>query len=176
MDIRDSEDEETGMDKIMKYMKALAAIIVMVLLDQLTKYMAVRFLKPLPEGITLLPGVFRLLYLENRGSAFGLLQGQFVFFTVFTVIILIGIVFFFRRLQNHSRMFPLRVVLIMIAAGAVGNFIDRLSHHYVVDFLYFELIDFPIFNVADIYVTLSAGLLILLILFYYKEEDLQEIF
>ena len=160
----------------MKYLKAIAAVAVMVLLDQLIKYLAVRYLKPLPDGIPLIPGVFRLLYLENRGSAFGLLQGQFVFFTIFTIVILIGIVFFFRRLQNRSRMFPLRVVLIMIAAGAIGNFIDRLSHHYVVDFLYFELIDFPIFNVADIYVTLSAGILILLILFYYKEEDLQGIF
>ena len=159
----------------MKYVKALAAIVVMVLVDQLTKGLAVRYLKPLPEGIILIPGIFRLLYLENRGSAFGLLQGQFVFFTIFTIIILAAITYVYIRMRKDSRMFPLRIVLVMIASGAIGNFIDRLAHQYVVDFFYFELIDFPIFNVADIYVTLSAGILILLVLFYYKEEDLQGI-
>lgn len=159
----------------MKYLKALAAIVIMVLLDQLTKGLAVRYLKPLQEGIVLIPGVFRLLYLENRGSAFGLLQGQFVFFTIFTIIILGVIIFVYTRMKKDSRMLPLRIVLVMIASGAIGNFIDRLMHRYVVDFFYFELIDFPIFNVADIYVTLSAGILALLILFYYKDEDLQGI-
>ena len=56
-------------------------------------------------------------------------------------------------------------------AGAIGNLIDRMIHHYVIDFFYFSLINFPIFNVADIYVTLSAIALILVIFFYYKEED-----
>ena len=63
----------------------------------------------------------------------------------------------------------------MICSGALGNFIDRIAHRYVVDFFYFELIDFPVFNVADIYVTVSAVLLILLILFYYKEDELSQI-
>ena len=60
----------------------------------------------------------------------------------------------------------------LIGAGAVGNFIDRMSNGYVVDFFYFKLINFPVFNVADIYVTLSAVFLVILLLFKYKEEDL----
>ena len=163
------------MGKNMKYAKALTAIVLLVLLDQLTKGLAVRYLKPMPEGMKLIPGIFRLLYLENRGSAFGLLQGQFVFFTIFTIIILAVITFVFIRMKKDARMLPLRIVLVMIASGAIGNFIDRVAHRYVVDFFYFELIDFPIFNVADIYVTLSAGILVLLVLFYYKDEDLQGI-
>ena len=66
---------------------------------------------------------------------------------------------------------PLRVVLVMICAGAAGNFIDRVSQGYVVDFIYFELINFPVFNVADIFVTVGAALLVVLILFYYKDSD-----
>ena len=62
--------------------------------------------------------------------------------------------------------------MVLIFAGAIGNFIDRIRQGFVVDFLYFELIDFPIFNVADIYVTVGCILLILLLLFYYKDEEL----
>ena len=64
----------------------------------------------------------------------------------------------------------------MLFAGGIGNFIDRIRLNYVIDFLYFSLIDFPIFNVEDIYVTLAAFAMILLGLFYYKDEDYDEIF
>ena len=77
----------------------------------------------------------------------------------------------------------LSVILIVIdqvtklmAIGALGNFIDRVFRNYVVDFFYFKLIDFPVFNVADIYVTVAAFAMIILGLFYYKEEDYNKIF
>ena len=70
---------------------------------------------------------------------------------------------------------PLRVCAVMLAGGAIGNVIDRLYLGYVVDFFYFKLIDFPVFNVADIFVTVSMFLLIFLILFFYKEDDLDKI-
>ena len=67
---------------------------------------------------------------------------------------------------------PLRICSILLIAGAVGNLIDRVRLNYVIDFFYFKLIDFPIFNVADIYVSVGTAVLIILILFYYKEEEL----
>ena len=70
---------------------------------------------------------------------------------------------------------PLRVCAVLIVSGALGNFIDRVRLDYVVDFLYFKLIDFPIFNVADIYVTVTTIFLFLLLCFYYKEEELEQI-
>ena len=66
--------------------------------------------------------------------------------------------------------------MLFFTAGAIGNFIDRITQQYVVDFLYFKLIDFPIFNVADIYVTCAAFAMILLGFFYYKDEDVERIF
>ena len=66
---------------------------------------------------------------------------------------------------------PLRIVAVFVAAGAIGNMIDRLKNGFVVDFFYFSLIDFPIFNVADIYVTVSMAVLFLLILTLYKDDD-----
>jgi signal peptidase II len=68
------------------------------------------------------------------------------------------------------------VILIAFLAGAIGNCIDRVARGYVVDFFYFCLIDFPIFNVADIYVTLSAFFMLVLGLFYYKEDDFELVF
>lgn len=156
----------------MKYLKALIAVVLLILLDQFTKYLAVRFLMPQKSGKVLIPDVFRLMYLENRGSAFGMLQNKQTFFILFTIIVLIVIFFVYSRTPKNSRMLFLRIDLVLIFAGAIGNFIDRIRQGFVVDFLYFELIDFPIFNVADIYVTIGCFLLILLLLFYYKDEEL----
>ena len=69
-----------------------------------------------------------------------------------------------------------RAAMVPVLAGAVGNLLDRLFRGYVVDFFYFKLIDFPVFNVADIYVTTAAVILIVLIVFLYKEEDFDRIF
>ena len=156
----------------MKYLKALAAVIILTLLDQFTKYLAVQHLLPLQGGKILIPGVFRLLYLENRGSAFGMLQNKQTFFIIFTIIVLVAILIVYSHMPQTARMLFLRIDLVLIFAGAIGNFIDRIRQGFVVDFLYFELIDFPIFNVADIYVTVGCILLILLLLFYYKDEEL----
>lgn len=145
-------------------------MIVLVVLDQWTKALAVEYLMN-TEGVDIIPGVFKLLYLENRGSAFGMMQNQKTFFVIFTIVVLVVLAVIYSRIPDTCRMLPLRWVGIVIYAGAVGNFIDRIRQSYVVDFLYFELIDFPIFNVADIYVTAAACLLMILVLFYYKDED-----
>ena len=73
---------------------------------------------------------------------------------------------------QEKRYHWLKLCVIMITAGAVGNMIDQVSQGYVVDFLYFKLINFPIFNVADIYVTTATALLFVVLCFYYKEEEL----
>lgn len=155
----------------MKYVKALIGAAVLVILDQLTKYWAASALKG-KQPIELWNGVFELQYLENRGMAFGLMQNKIILFVIFTVIILGAILYYYRLVPSTKRMLPLRMTLIILAAGAVGNLIDRIINNYVIDFLYFKLIDFPIFNVADCYVTVSLFALICLILFYYKEEEL----
>ena len=77
-----------------------------------------------------------------------------------------------RQLQPGMRYTGLRICTILITAGALGNMVDRTTQGYVVDFLYFRLIDFPIFNVADIYVTTATAALLCLLCFFYKEEDL----
>ena len=81
------------------------------------------------------------------------------------------IIFLYLRMPRWRRYVPLRICAVLLCAGAIGNMIDRIRLHYVIDFLYFRLIDFPIFNVADCYVVVSCIVFALLILFYYREED-----
>ena len=157
------------------YIAALAVAAAGVILDQWSKYMAVLHLKG-QDALELIPGVFQLTYLENRGAAFGVLQGQQTFFYLITAVILILVAAAYIRVPAGWRFRPLRICAVLIASGAPGNLIDRVRLGYVVDFFYFELIDFPVFNVADIFVTVSAVLLAVLILLYYKEEDLEQIF
>ena len=140
-------------------------------LDQWTKYLAVLHLKG-QSPIVLWDGVFELHYLENRGAAFGILQGQKGIFLICTAAILVLIAYFYNRLPTGRRFFLMRLVGVLLTAGAIGNLIDRMRYSYVVDFLYFKLIDFPVFNVADCYVTVGAVLLAVLVLFVYKEDDL----
>ena len=140
--------------------------------DQLTKFLAVSTLKG-REAFVLIPGLFELLYLENKGAAFGILKNRQYLLGLFAAVVCIGAAVIYRRTPQEKKYTPLRLVCCMLSAGALGNMIDRIFRHYVVDFLYFSLIDFPVFNVADIYVCVSCFLLLFLLLFYYKEDDLK---
>lgn len=155
-----------------KYISAFISIVILIFIDQYTKILAFTHLKG-QNPFVIWDGVFELRYLENRGAAFGMLQNQQVFFIFMTIIVLIAIVFIYKRTPDTKRYLPLRLTAIFITAGAIGNMIDRMFRGYVVDFFYFSLIDFPIFNVADIYVTVTFFLLAILLLFYYKDSELE---
>ena len=77
------------------------------------------------------------------------------------------------KLPVTKRFHLLRFCIVLLAAGALGNLIDRLMNHYVIDFIYFRLIDFPVFNVADCFVCISAVLILYCLLFRYKDEELK---
>ncbi|NLI61487.1 MAG: signal peptidase II [Clostridiales bacterium] len=137
-------------------------ILSIVALDQVTKYLAVAHLRDLGT-IEIVRGVFSLTYVENRGAAFGILQNQRWFFIVLTIIVCIGIAYFLFTQSNTSLI--LRISLIMVLGGAIGNLIDRVRLGYVVDMLHFTLIDFPVFNIADCFVVMGTILLAYYILF-----------
>ena len=144
--------------------------VILVIADQLTKHLAVVRLKN-QAAYNLINGILEFNYLENRGAAFGVLQNQKYFF-VFVALIFIGvIVFVLIKVPTQKKYYSLNILLVMIAAGAVGNMIDRVRYDYVVDFIYLVCIQFPIFNVADIYVTTATVILVFQILFVYKTND-----
>ena len=154
---------------------AIFGLVLLLIFDQWTKLLAISHLKGQAD-IELLPGIFSLHYLENHGAAFGILRDQQWVFLILAAGFLVAAVILYLRMPFTARMIPLRIITVFIAACAVGNMIDRLFRHYVVDFLYFSLIDFPVFNVADIYITCCAVLLVLFVVFYYKDEELESIF
>ena len=157
--------------KITVLVQFLISVTLLTGLDQWTKYLAVRHLKDQAD-IPLIPNVLYLHYLENRGAAFGMMQEKQLFFFLIAVLVLGAVAYLIYKMPSDGKYRPLAVCLMMISAGAVGNMIDRVSQGYVVDFLYFKLINFPIFNVADCYVTIGAACLVFLIMFYYKDEDM----
>lgn len=146
-------------------------IAILTLIDQYTKKLASLKLKDKP-AFPIIDGVFELHYLENRGAAFGMLQNQKIMFIIIACIMLIFVSYTLYKLPAGPKFILFEICMLLMSAGAIGNLIDRAGRNYVVDFFYFILINFPIFNVADIYVTVSCAILIILILFVYKDTDL----
>lgn len=152
------------------YFAGIAGLLLLLGFDQLTKRLAVMYLKG-KKAFPLIQNVFELEYLENHGAAFGMLQNQRIFLLLFTVAILVILIVLYSRMPFEKRYMPLRFAGVLIGAGAIGNMLDRIFLGYVVDFLYFKWINFPVFNVADCYVVVAAFFLFLLVCFYYKDED-----
>lgn len=126
------------------------------LLDIMTKLWAAGELKEI-GSLSLIDGVFNLTYVENSGVAFGMLRDRRIIFVTLSVVILIILGVYFYRSKNKSVWLKLGTALIF--SGSVGNMIERVSKGYVVDFLDFCLIGFPVFNIADIAVCVGAAAL-----------------
>lgn len=161
-------------DRIMNLIIWAVSVCLLVWADQYTKMLAAAHLKG-KDAYCIIDGVFELLYSENRGAAFGMMQGKQGFFLLIAAVVLGAAIYMMWKMPSwkQKRYHWMKICVIMITAGAIGNMIDRVLQGYVVDFLYFSLINFPIFNVADIYVTTAAILLVLLMMFYYKDEDME---
>lgn len=171
--------------------------LILVFLDQITKYLVVINLTG-KSPIEIIKNVFELRYLENQSAAFGVdiisiiqrifdisyfndnpdtfLKCKMIFFAIFTIIVICLLIWIYYKVPTNRHFAYLNIALVLFIAGAIGNLIDRIINNYVVDFLYVKLINFPIFNVADIYVTIGAFMFIILGLFYYKESDFETIF
>mgnify|MGYP005805532053 FL=1 len=143
-------------------------------IDQISKALALAFLKPV-GSMTVLPGVFDLTFVENRGAAFGMLQGQRWLFLALTVVVTVAVIYYVKKTKldwRQNRLLSLSLVLLM--GGAWGNAIDRLFRGYVVDYFEITLFEYPVFNVADIGVVAGAiGIAIALLFFQKNGEERQ---
>lgn len=166
------EGEYVNKKKALRIIIDILAILLFIFLDQFTKYLAVVKLKYNPPYV-LIDGVLEFNYLENKGAAFGMLQDKKTLFIFMTVIMLTVVFYVLLKLPNEKKFVSWQIFLCLICAGGVGNMIDRVRFDYVVDFIYFVLIDFPVFNLADILITIGTVLFFIVILFFTKEEELQ---
>lgn len=140
-------------------------IILGLILDRVSKIYAVNnFIENPIEG-----PFINLTYLENRGAAFGILQDKRNFFLIITIAIVCYLLYYFYKSYKTNPTI-LNTALAMIISGALGNFYDRFVNGFVVDFLEFSFFSFPVFNVADIFVTLGCGLMIVYIIFIHEDK------
>lgn len=139
-------------------------IITLIIIDQFTKYLAFKHLSTI-NTYPVMKDIFHLTYVENRGAAFGILQNKRFFFIIITTIVLAGIIYIMYR--NNNLKFLTKISLALVVAGAIGNLIDRIRLHYVIDFFDFRI--WPVFNVADVNVVIGGVLLCIMVLFF-KEE------
>lgn len=144
-------------------------LIALIALDQLSKLWVLANLKE-SGPMEIIPDFFQLLYVENRGAAFGILQDGRPLFIVITLAV-IGALIYALYGKKHDLDRVMRSALVLILAGAVGNFIDRLRLHYVVDFLSFNFFGHPfaVFNLADAMIV--VGTVLLIIQLFLKEEQ-----
>lgn len=152
----------------------------LVILDQLSKAIAVTNLKN-SDSVTVIKGLFALTYVENKGAAWGVLSGRMSILVIITIILIPLFVFCMHKINKNKKLLDssklkgvslLHFDMILLLSGAIGNFIDRIIKGYVVDFFQFTFIDFPVFNVADCYITIGAVLFIIVYMFLLKDEDI----
>ena len=141
--------------------------ILILVADQVTKYLTVASIA-LHERITLIPGIVSLTYVKNEGAAFSMLQGQQWLFALIFAIFAGFILWEFSKKRLPFKAFE-RWCIIAVFAGGLGNMIDRLRLGYVVDMIATDFIDFPVFNVADCFITCGCIALVVHLAFFNKE-------
>lgn len=143
-------------------------VVLLTALDQATKLWAVNALRSVGE-ISVIEGVFNLRYVENTGAAFSILQGKTFLLTIIPIVACIFMIYILSAKKINSKLGTWGIALIL--SGALGNLIDRIWRGAVVDMFDFELINFPVFNVADICVTVGAVLFFIYAIFFYDKAE-----
>lgn len=140
--------------------------IILILIDQFSKYLVVTNLAK-TDGITIIKDFLQFYYVENRGAAFGILEGHRSFFIIITLIVL-AILFYIAFKDYNKKSSILKFTISLLIAGTIGNFIDRIRLHYVVDFISLKILkfNFAVFNLADSFIVIGTILLMIMIILH----------
>ena len=157
----------------------------LVIFDQITKYIAKAHIKG-EKSYTIIKNIISFKYLDggNSGAAWGILSGGIILFIIFTILAVAIISKFiyniYKLYKTNYSLNPtvkaLNILMIVLVAGAIGNLIDRIVNGYVIDFISFDFIKFPIFNVADCYITVSCILLFIICIFKVDNKTFNSVF
>lgn len=158
-----------------KFLLTVFGIIFLTFLDQLVKYI-VDTRMAVGESLPVLKGIFEFTYVQNQGAAWGSFYGKRIFLLILTCIVFFFLILFYIKLIREKKFKALQVLMIFLISGALGNIIDRMRYGYVIDMFDFCLINFPVFNVADIYVSCSMIIILFLFLFKYDDDELENLF
>lgn len=140
-----------------------------IFIDQLLKILVVRGLKPIGE-VTAIPHILDLVYVENKGAAFGILSNQRWIFLLISIFMIAAIIFFLVKYKPESKL--LQSAIILILGGGIGNLIDRIYYGYVVDYLQLSFFS-PVCNFADYCIVIGCVIFIVYLLFFsdFFEKD-----
>ena len=157
---------------IRDYIIYSSIIVIGIVLDQLTKLLAVKYL--MDGSVTFIPGVLDFTYVENRGMAWGLLADQRWIFMTASVIAITDLSVFLYMRKSPNMLYAIAISAII--SGGIGNMIDRTALGYVVDFLEVTFMNFPVFNIADSFVSVGAvGLIVLLVIDIVREARVERL-
>ena len=139
-------------------------LILTIVLDQLSKYIVATRME-LHQNIEVIKDFFYITSTRNEGAAWSILEGFGVVFAILAACVSVGIIVYLCRDKSLKKIE--RIALIFICGGAVGNMIDRILHGYVIDFLNFYIFgyDYPVFNIADSFLVIGVGIMIICTLF-----------
>lgn len=155
--------------------KYFSVAIIVLLIDQLTKWSILKYLE-IGERIVIWDPWFAILSHRNRGAAWGMLEGQMWIFFIVTIVVIIGILYFYFKEAKDKPLY--QICLMLLLGGALGNFIDRLFRGEVVDFIDVLIpiihYEFPIFNIADSALTIAVIMLIIAIIREDKKEKVNK--
>lgn len=137
--------------------------LLIIIFDQIFKFLVVSNIS-LTDSIEVIPKVMHFVYVKNTGAAFSILEGKTYLLSIVSVLVCAALVIYMIKTKPESKMLSLSISLIL--GGAVGNLIDRLTKGFVVDFIEPMFIRFPVFNFADIAITVGAVLLVVYVMFF----------
>lgn len=153
---------------------AASIFAVMLIFDQISKHFIVKALPNVGDSMNVLPGFINFVYVQNTGAAWGIFSGRSIFLIITSLLVLgLYIWFFVYRLKKSgsNSSVTLAVSVGLIGGGCIGNLVDRLAFGYVRDFINFQFMDFPVFNVADISLTIGIIVVIVYLIFLLPKED-----
>jgi signal peptidase II len=144
-------------------------IITIILLDQISKYLAVRNIV-INGNYKFFNGLLEFKFVKNYGAAFGILQERKWLFIVITIIVISVLMVYLIKYSAEIHMLN-KIAISILIGGAIGNFVDRIRLGYVIDFIQVDIIksiNFPVFNIADIFIVIGTALLMIIIIFPQK--------
>lgn len=149
----------------------LICLVLLNTLDRLGKYAACYYCEN--ENFVLIKNYLEITYTKNVGGAFGILNNQRFFFIFIAALFICLIIFFLFAMPDESKFNALHIWLSFILAGTIGNMADRIIYGSVIDMIYISKIDFPVFNLSDIFISLGTLFTIIIVLFSLKEKDFE---
>ncbi|MBR2930867.1 MAG: signal peptidase II [Clostridia bacterium] len=171
MNFKDLASRAFKKRRLIDYIFYTGVIALGIVIDQVTKLLASTFLRS-TVTTPLIEGVLHLTYVENRGAAFGMLKDAPWVFNSFSVIAITAMLLYLYLGHASNKLYEISIA--MIISGGIGNMIDRVALGYVVDFIDFRLINFAVFNGADSFVCVGAGLVILALILEIVKESKEE--